>query len=385
MQIAVSLDLPIAERAFFCKDTVSGWEAGGVRLCRSFRCSESKDAEAMLALQSAERKKDKGFGVRSIARWRWAGIVRLICSLLNHAATWVLTACGRLVRCLPAASLCSPRWWWIRWRQTRNCFSFVPITSLPGHTEAAMLNTWSPPRFSLPHIVRDSRHSLARQSPRGDTRWGRSSCLLGCSRTTRHFQSVAASGRKFPAALALPLDRDGAQRRACAWSPTTTNLLSYSEDGRAPDAVINAPWARSSETNGADMRATPTTRRSAPIPVPFLDTQSPLSVRRLALDFEAAEPSGAAPDRVRLYLRERSPKWQEFSATLEQRNGDSDPAKRVVTSLSARIRGPIEEQGRVGSLRSHLCQFQEAGPRWRHQPLCFQGRGGDWWATAAFL
>lgn len=49
------------------------------------------------------------------------------------------------------------------------------------------------------------------------------------------------SGRKFPAVLALPSGRDGAQRRACTCrSSTATNLLNHSEDGGAPDAVINA-------------------------------------------------------------------------------------------------------------------------------------------------
>jgi hypothetical protein len=32
MKIAVSLDFPVAQRAFFCKDTISGGEAGGARL-----------------------------------------------------------------------------------------------------------------------------------------------------------------------------------------------------------------------------------------------------------------------------------------------------------------------------------------------------------------
>lgn len=66
----------------------------------------------------------------------------------------------------PAVFPCSPRSRRVRRRrQTRNRFLFVPIILLPGHTDAAVLDRL-PHRLIFSHIIRDPRHSLARQSPR---------------------------------------------------------------------------------------------------------------------------------------------------------------------------------------------------------------------------
>lgn len=148
-------------------------------------------------------------------------MARLKMKIDGHCPAYMLAAepCGQTspspsrsrARCRRGASPRSTRSRWFGWTsKTRNRFSLVPITSLPGHTSRIS------PRI---HAIRWQGRVLRRYQMR--------QVMMGVGLFT-HDASLpvgqTAPGRKFPGALALPSDRDEARRyaRACRSSQPGT-------------------------------------------------------------------------------------------------------------------------------------------------------------------